>query len=31
MEVIAEVLVEAASGLGYLSQIWLIVPVVQAR
>ena len=31
-EIAAEVLVElAAGGLGYRSQIWLVVPVVQAR
>ena len=29
--VAAEVLAEAASKLGYHSQIWLIVPVVQAQ
>ena len=31
-EVVAEVLVELATGgLGYCLQIWLVVPVVQAR
>ena len=31
-EIAAEVLVElAAGGLGYRSQIWLVVPVVQAQ
>ena len=30
-EVAAEVVAEAAGGLGYRSQIWLVVPVVQAR
>ena len=30
VEVAAEVLVEVAGGLGYHSQIWLVVPVVQA-
>ena len=31
MEDAAEALAEVASGLGYRSQIWLVVPVVQAR
>ena len=30
-EVAAEVLAEAAGRLGYRSQIWLVVPVVQAQ
>ena len=30
-EVTTEVLAEAASGLGYCLQIWLVVPVVQAQ
>ena len=30
-EVAAVVLAEAAGGLGYRSQIWLVVPVVQAQ
>ena len=31
-EVLAEILAEAvAGGLGYRSQIWLVVPVVQAQ
>ena len=30
-EIAAEVLVEVAGGLGYRSQIWLVVPVVQAQ
>jgi hypothetical protein len=30
-EITAEVLAEATSGLGYRSQIWLIVPVVQTQ
>ena len=31
VEIAAEVLAEVAGGLGYYSQIWLVVPVVQAR
>ena len=31
MEIAAEVLAEAAGGLGYRLQIWLVVPVVQAQ
>ena len=30
-EVATEVIAEAAGGLGYYSQIWLVVPVVQAQ
>jgi hypothetical protein len=31
VEVAAEIAAEIAGGLGYHSQIWLVVPVVQAR
>ena len=30
-EIAAELAAEIAGGLGYYSQIWLVVPVVQAR